>query len=89
MLLDVVLGHGSHDDPAGQLAPVCAELMADGGPQVVAYVLGTEADPQVYSVQRAAPGGRRLPRAGDQRPGGATPPARWRCADRTLAEEAL
>lgn len=54
VLLDVVLGHGSHPDPAGLLAPVCAELMADGGPQVVAYVLGTEGDPQVYSRQRAA-----------------------------------
>jgi FdrA protein len=53
VLLDVVLGHGSHADPAGALAPVCAELMADGGPQVVAYVLGTEGDPQVYSRQRA------------------------------------
>lgn len=52
VLLDVVLGHGSHDDPAGQLAPLCAELMADGGPQVVAYVLGTEQDPQSYSRQR-------------------------------------
>jgi FdrA protein len=52
VLLDVVLGHGSHADPAGQLAPVCAELMRDGGPQVVAYVLGTEGDPQVYSRQR-------------------------------------
>ncbi len=54
VLLDVVLGHGSHEDPAGQLAPVCAALMADGGPQVVAYVLGTEGDPQVHSRQRAA-----------------------------------
>jgi FdrA protein len=53
VLLDVVLGHGSHDDPAGQLAPLCAALMADGGPQVVAYVLGTEQDPQTYSRQRA------------------------------------
>jgi FdrA protein len=52
VLIDVVLGHGSHADPAGQLAPVCADLMADGGPQVVAYVLGTEGDPQVYSRQR-------------------------------------
>jgi FdrA protein len=26
--------------------------MADGGPQVVAYVLGTEGDPQRYSAQR-------------------------------------
>ncbi len=54
VLLDVVLGHGSHPDPAAQLAPVCADLMADDGPQVVAYVLGTEADPQVYSRQRRA-----------------------------------
>ena len=53
VLIDVVLGHGSHVDPAGQLAPVCAAVMADGGPQVVAYVLGTEGDPQVYSRQRA------------------------------------
>jgi len=52
VLLDVVLGHGSHADPASELAPICAELMRDGGPQVVAYVLGTEGDPQVYSRQR-------------------------------------
>ncbi len=54
VLLDVVLGHGSHEDPAGQLAPVCAALMAGDGPQVVAYVLGTESDPQGYTRQRAA-----------------------------------
>ncbi len=53
VLLDVVLGHGAHADPAGQLAPVCAEVMADGGPRVIAYVLGTEGDPQGYSAQRA------------------------------------
>jgi FdrA protein len=53
VLLDVVLGKGSHDDPAGELAPLCADLMAGGGPQVVAYVLGTEQDPQGYSRQRA------------------------------------
>jgi FdrA protein len=52
VLLDVVLGHGAHADPAGELAPVCAEVMADGGPRVVAYVLGTEGDPQGYSAQR-------------------------------------
>jgi FdrA protein len=28
--------------------------MADGGPQVVAYVLGTDADPQGYRAQREA-----------------------------------
>lgn len=52
VLLDVVLGHGSHHDPAGELAPVCRQIMADGGPQVVAYVLGTDADPQGYAQQR-------------------------------------
>lgn len=54
VLVDVVLGHGSHADPAGQLAPVCAEIMAGGrGPQVVAYVLGTEGDPQGFAGQQA------------------------------------
>jgi FdrA protein len=52
ILLDVVLGFGSHSDPAGVLAPVCAELMAGGGPQVVAYVLGASADPQDFQAQR-------------------------------------
>ncbi|HEX3607041.1 MAG TPA: protein FdrA [Candidatus Dormibacteraeota bacterium] len=54
LLLDVVLGHGSHPDPAGMLAPVCAEILAaPGAPAVVAYVLGTSADPQGYDRQRA------------------------------------
>lgn len=52
ILLDVVLGHGAHTDPAEVLAPVCAAVMADGGPQVVAYVLGTDQDPQRYAEQR-------------------------------------
>lgn len=52
IILDVVLGHGGHDDPAGVLAPECEALMARGGPQVVAYVLGTEADPQGFTAQR-------------------------------------
>jgi FdrA protein len=47
VLVDVVLGHGAHPDPAGVLAPACAEVMAQpGGPQVVAYLLGTDRDPQ-------------------------------------------
>ena len=50
VLLDVVLGHGSADDPAGALAKVCAGI---DGPRIVAYLLGTEADPQRYSEQRA------------------------------------
>jgi FdrA protein len=54
VLVDVVLGHGSHPDPAGQLAPVCAEMIDGGiGPQVVAYVLGTEGDPQGFAAQQA------------------------------------
>jgi FdrA protein len=54
VLLDVVLGHGSHKDPAGMLAPVCAELCRPDGPQIVAYVLGTEGDPQGYDGQVGA-----------------------------------
>jgi FdrA protein len=54
VLLDVVLGYGAHDDPAGQLAPVCADIRAGGqGPAVVAYVLGTDGDPQGLAAQRA------------------------------------
>ena len=44
ILLDVVLGHGSHPDPAGELAGTLAEL-ADGRP-VIAHVCGTDEDPQ-------------------------------------------
>jgi FdrA protein len=51
VLLDVVIGYGAHEDPAGQLAPVCQEVMADGGPQVIAYVLGSATDPQGYDAQ--------------------------------------
>ena len=55
VLLDVVLGYGAHDDPAGRLAPICAEISDGGrGPAVVAYVLGTDADPQGLAGQRAA-----------------------------------
>ena len=49
VLLDVVLGHGAHPDPASVLAPVLAELT---GPAIVAHVLGTEADPQGLANQR-------------------------------------
>lgn len=51
VLMDVVLGHGAHPDPAGQLAGACAALSAVGV-VVVAYLLGTEGDPQGYSGQR-------------------------------------
>lgn len=54
IVLDVVLGYGAHPDPAGELAPVCAAITADGGPRVVVYVLGTEHDPQGFERQRRA-----------------------------------
>jgi FdrA protein len=52
ILLDVVLGYGAHPDPAGTLAPACEAITGDGGPAVVAYVLGTEGDPQGLEAQR-------------------------------------
>lgn len=51
ILLDVVLGSGAHEDPAGQFAGACAEAVARGA-AVVAYVLGTQYDPQRYAHQR-------------------------------------
>jgi FdrA protein len=51
LLLDVVLGFGSHPDPAGALAPAIADaksIAASGGREllVVASVCGTDEDPQ-------------------------------------------
>lgn len=52
VLLDVVLGHGAHKDPANTLAPVLADVAGRvDGPAVVAYVLGTDEDPQPRSQQ--------------------------------------
>jgi FdrA protein len=42
LLLDVVIGHGAHPDPAGELAPALRELTIP----VIAHVCGTDADPQ-------------------------------------------
>ena len=44
VLLDVVIGHGSHADPAGGLAPVLERLA--GERPVIAHVCGTAGDPQ-------------------------------------------
>jgi FdrA protein len=49
ILLDVVLGHGAHPDPAGHLAGVLAGR--DRGPPIVASVTGTDRDPQPRSNQ--------------------------------------
>jgi FdrA protein len=50
LLLDVVLGHGAHPDPAGELAPAIAaarEQAARGaGLEVVVALIGTGGDPQ-------------------------------------------
>lgn len=51
ILLDVVLGYGSHPDPASELAPAIAKARAQAREagrhlEVVAVVVGTEEDPQ-------------------------------------------
>ena len=49
ILLDVVIGHGAHHDPAGAIAGVLAGVTRR--PAVVASVCGTDGDPQVYGDQ--------------------------------------
>jgi FdrA protein len=51
VLLDVVLGHGSHPDPAGELASTLGELA--GERPVIAHVCGTPDDPQDATRQEA------------------------------------
>lgn len=53
ILLDVVLGEGSHVDPAGELVPVIKEIMEDrtGALEIVAIVIGTDDDPQNLQSQ--------------------------------------
>jgi FdrA protein len=50
ILLDVVLGHGSHPDPASVLAPV----LAGAGKPVVVALVGTPDDPQGLGRQATA-----------------------------------
>ena len=52
VLLDVVLGYGSHPDPAGEIAGTCADIVAAGA-AMVCYVLGARADRQGLDRQRA------------------------------------
>lgn len=49
VLLDVVLGHGAHADPAGELAETLSELACP----VIAHVCGTDEDPQDAERQEA------------------------------------
>jgi FdrA protein len=51
VLLDVVIGDGSHANPASLLGPVVEEIVGSGA-TVVAYVLGTDLDPQGFESQR-------------------------------------
>ncbi|MDJ0968432.1 MAG: acyl-CoA synthetase FdrA [Kiloniellales bacterium] len=45
ILLDLVIGYGAHDDPAGHLIASLKDR-PDAGPAIVASVTGTDADPQ-------------------------------------------
>ena len=58
VVLDVVLGYGSHADPAGALAPAIAAAKARAAAAgrhlcVVAFACGTEQDPKALSSQRS------------------------------------
>ncbi len=50
LILDVVLGEGSHPDPAAELAPAVGDAIR-AGKRVVAIVVGTAEDPQDWSGQ--------------------------------------
>ncbi|KGL39163.1 acyl-CoA synthetase FdrA [Listeria sp. SHR_NRA_18] len=57
ILLDVVLGYGSHEDMAGQLAPAIKDVIAKAKAAgrelaVIGTVCGTLQDPQDYNEQR-------------------------------------
>ncbi len=58
VLLDIVLGYGTHPDPAGELAPVIAEIrerarVAGRHLETIVVVVGTEEDPQNLAAQVA------------------------------------
>ena len=51
ILLDVVLGEGAHSDPAGELAPVIADLQKEFPVRFVIILVGTNEDPQDLDSQ--------------------------------------
>ncbi|MGH9216360.1 MAG: hypothetical protein ACRDZS_08900, partial [Acidimicrobiales bacterium] len=53
VLLDVVLGHGAHPDPAAVLAPALTAARAAGA-ATVAVLVGTDGDPQGLDRQARA-----------------------------------
>jgi succinyl-CoA synthetase alpha subunit len=57
IVLDVVLGYGAHDDPAGALAPAIVRAKSACAREgrhlaVIAFVCGTDDDPQSLTSQR-------------------------------------
>jgi FdrA protein len=54
VLLDVVLGHGAHPDPAAELGPAIAAARANGGVAVVVSLISATSDPQGRDRQAAA-----------------------------------
>jgi hypothetical protein len=55
ILLDVVLGYGSHPDPAAEIVPVLMKIgKKSRSPAIVASVCGTDEDPQGLERQEAA-----------------------------------
>jgi FdrA protein len=54
ILLDVVLGHGAHPDPAPELAPVIANTCASRGITVAVSLIGARSDPQDPAAQAEA-----------------------------------
>lgn len=56
IMLDVVIGYGSHPNPAGELAPAVAKAIESAKKagrhlEVVAVVTGTDEDPQDFNAQ--------------------------------------
>lgn len=49
VLLDIVLGYGAHDDPAGTIADIVSKTESET--PIVASVIGTKADPQSRTRQ--------------------------------------
>ncbi len=72
ILLDVVLGYGAHEDPAGALVEALDTVPEPQRPLIIASVCGTDADPQNRSLQVA-----RLVQHGVAVAGTNTEAARW------------
>jgi FdrA protein len=54
ILLDVVLGHGAHPDPAAEFGPAIAAARGRSGPLVAVSLIGTASDPQGLAGQATA-----------------------------------